>query len=118
MEHREELSGRHQHVITKPSCNNRVMHDWLVGFILEIAVPATLEVWSRPRLHLFQLLLSWTNLDTSVDAIGGERSCAFDIPLIKDCFLNFRDTTDEVIETFGFCNCQEMLKRGEQTYQV
>jgi hypothetical protein len=94
------------------------MHDRLVGLVLEIAVPATLEVRSRPRLHLFQLLLSWTNFDTSVDAIGGERSCAFDIPFIKDSFLNFRHTTDEVIETFGFCNCQKMLKRGEVTYQV
>jgi hypothetical protein len=101
MKHCEELSGRHQHVITEPSRNNRVMHDWLVRFILEVAVPAALEVWSRPRLHLFQLLFSGANFDTSVNAIGGERPCALEVPFIKDCFLNFRDTTDEIVETFG-----------------
>jgi hypothetical protein len=105
MEHREELSGRHQHVITEPSRNNRVVHDWLVGLVLEIAVPTTLEVWSRPRLHLFQLLFSRANLDTSFDAISGKRSCALDVPFIENCFLNFRNTTDEVVETFGVCNC-------------
>jgi hypothetical protein len=118
MKHRKELSGRHQHVITEPSCNNRVMHNRLVGFILEVAVPAALEVWSRPRLHLFQLLFSWTNLDTSIDAIGGKWSCALDVPFIENCFLNFRDTTNKVVETFGFCDCQKMLRRGEVTYQV
>jgi hypothetical protein len=40
MKHCEELARRHNHVVAKPSSNDRVMHDGLVGLVLEIAVPA------------------------------------------------------------------------------
>jgi hypothetical protein len=77
------------------------VHNWLVGFILEVTVPAALEVWSRPLLHLLQFLLGGTNLDTGIDSIGCKRSSAFDIPLVEYGLLNFRNTSDEVIETLG-----------------
>jgi hypothetical protein len=40
VEHGEELARRHDHVVTKPTCNDGVMHDGLVRLVLEVAVPA------------------------------------------------------------------------------
>lgn len=77
------------------------MHDGLVGLVLEVAIPATLEVWRGPALHLAKLLLSWANLDTRIDAIGRKRACALDVPLIEDPLLDFWHTTDEVVEALG-----------------
>ena len=74
------------------------MHNRLVRLILKVAIPPTLKVWRRPFLHLSQFLLSRTNLDTGVNAIGSQWSRAFDVPLIKDRFLDFWDAADEVVE--------------------
>lgn len=40
VKHGEELARRHDHVVTKPTCNDGVMHDGLVRLVLEVAVPA------------------------------------------------------------------------------
>lgn len=77
------------------------MHDWLVGLVLEVAVPSTAEVWSWPRVHLVEFLLSRANLDTSIDAIGGKWAGALDVPFIEDSLLDLWFTADEVVETFG-----------------
>ncbi len=81
------------------------MHDWLVRLVLEVAVPSTSEVWSRPCVHLFELVLSRSNLNTSINAISCERASAFDIPFIEDAFLRFRVTTNKVVETLRVYCC-------------
>jgi hypothetical protein len=91
----------HQHMITEPASNNRVMHHWLVGLILEIAVPPRPEVGSWPTIHFFEFFLSWPDLYTGIDAIGGEGTCSLEIPFIEDFLLDFWDTAGEVIKTFG-----------------
>lgn len=50
------------------------MHDGLVGLVLEITVPSRAEFWARPGVHLLQFIFSWPDLDTSVDAIGSQRT--------------------------------------------
>jgi hypothetical protein len=79
------------------------MHNGLIGLILEIAVPTTPEMWGRPGIHLSEFLLSWTNFHTCVDAIGSQRTCALNIPLIKNFLLHFRYATNKVIETLSPC---------------
>jgi hypothetical protein len=73
------------------------------GNILREIDTYTLKVWSWPLFHLFEFFLSRTNFDTGVDAIGGERSSALDVPFIEDCFLDFWDTADEIVEAFSVC---------------
>lgn len=81
------------------------MHDRLVRFVLKVAVPTAPEVWSRPRIHLIQLLLGWSNFDTSFDAICSKWAGALKVPLIEHGFLDFRNTTNEVIKTLGIYYC-------------
>ena len=40
VEHREEVAWRHEHVVAKPASDDRVVHDWLVWLVLEVAVPS------------------------------------------------------------------------------
>ncbi len=77
------------------------MHNRFVRFVLKVAVPTTLKVWSRPLLHLLQFLLSRPNLDTSFNSISCERASALDVPFVEDCFLDFWDSADEVVEALG-----------------
>ena len=77
------------------------MHDRLVRLILKVAVPATLEMWSRPLFHLIQFFLGRAYLDAGFDAIGGEWARALKVPFIEDRFLDFRYTADKVVETLG-----------------
>ena len=74
------------------------IHDWLVGLVLEVAVPAGPELWARPRVHHVQLLLSRPNLHTSVDAVGRQWASAVGVPLVEDLFLDLGVTSDKVIE--------------------
>lgn len=74
----------HEHVVTKPTSNDRVVHNRLVGLFLKVGLPAILKVRSRPLLEFIQFLLGRTNLDTSVDAVGSQRSSPLEIPLIED----------------------------------
>lgn len=84
MEHGEEVSGGHDHVVAEPASNNGVVHDWLVGLVLKVRLPAVLEVWSGPFLKLGEFLGSRANLDACFNAIGGKGTGALDVPLIKD----------------------------------
>lgn len=77
------------------------MHNRLVGLVLEIAVPSTLEIGGRPGPHLCQLLLRWSDLHTSIDTIGGQWTCSAKIPLLEDLLLDLGIATDEVVEGFG-----------------
>lgn len=81
------------------------MHDWLVRLIFEIAVPTTSKMRGRPAIHLLQFFLSRTDLDASFNAVGSEWSSALEVPLIKDSFLNFRNASDEIVETLGVYVC-------------
>jgi hypothetical protein len=99
VEHCEELARRHNHVVAKPSSNDRVMHDGLIRFVLEVAVPARAELRAWPAVHHLQLLLGRTDLDTSFDTVGGERTSAIDVPLVEDPFLRRWVAASKVVET-------------------
>lgn len=77
------------------------MHDWLVGLVLEITVPTTSESFCGPCFHRLELFLGRSNLDAGVNAVGGEWSRAFDVPLVEGRFLDGRVAADEVIKTLG-----------------
>lgn len=125
----------HQHVVTLcfvrlvaskylmgetyiPTSNDTVVHDWLVGLVLEIALPPILEVGSRPGLKLPQFLSSRAHLDTGFDTIGCKRTGSLLVPLVKDLWygvsgwgwrslgvshtlLDDRVSTNKVVETLG-----------------
>jgi hypothetical protein len=100
LEHCEKLSWWHEHMISKPPSNDRIMHDRLVRFVFEVRVPTALEVWRGPFLHFLQLLLGWTDFNTSFNPISSQWTSTFEIPFIKDSFLDFWDASDEVVKTF------------------
>jgi len=85
-------------VVTEPTSNNRVVHDGLVGLVLEVRVPTRAELRARPAVHLLELLLGWANLDTSIDTVGGERTSSVDLPLLEDLLLDLWVATDKVIK--------------------
>jgi len=103
MEHGEKLSRGHQHVITEPTSDNRVVHNRLIRLVFEVTVPSASEMWCGPGLYHFKFFLGRTNLDTSFDAICGQWACAFEVPLVEDSFLDFRDTADEVVKGLSIC---------------
>jgi hypothetical protein len=74
------------------------MHNWLVGLVLEVAVPTRAELWAGPLVHHVELLFSRADLDTSFNTIGGKWASAIDIPLVEYTFLSRRVTTSEVVE--------------------
>lgn len=106
-------------MVAEPACNDGVVHHGLIGLLLEIRLPAVFEVGGWPFLELLQLLLSRSDFDTGVNAVGGKGACAFEIPLLKDTYLNqsvitgvearreiltllnFWLAPDKVVETFG-----------------
>lgn len=66
--------------------DHRVVHDRLVGLILEVGFPAVLEAGGRPRLEFFQFLLGRTDLDAGFDTVGGQRPRSLDIPLLENAW--------------------------------
>lgn len=75
------------------------MHDWLVWLVFEVAVPTTWrEVTGGPALHLLQLFRSWSGLDAGLNAVGGQRACAFEVPFLEDLLLDLWVAPDKVIE--------------------
>lgn len=98
VEHGEELARGHKHVVTEPSSNDGVVHDRLVGLVLEVAVPARAEFWVWPRVHLVELLLGWSDLDTGLDTVGGQWTSSVDVPLVEDLFLCLLVSTNEIVE--------------------
>lgn len=85
-------------MVTKPTSDDRVVHDWLIRLVLEITVPAGSELWAWPLVHHCELVLCRANLDTSFDTIGSKWSCPIEVPLVKDFLLDFRITTGKVVE--------------------
>jgi hypothetical protein len=108
--HSEELPWRHNHMVTKPPSNNRVVHNRLVGLVLKIRVPARAEFLAGPAVHHGEFFLCGPDLDTGFDAVGGERARAVDIPLLEDLFLHFGVAADEIVEgldvRFGAVGCE------------
>lgn len=82
-------------------CNDRVVHHWFVGLVFEITVPTASKVWSRPRIHFIEFFLGWPNFNSSLDSICSQWTCSFEIPFVEDSLLDFRDTSGEVVKTFG-----------------
>jgi hypothetical protein len=95
---REELARRHNHMVAKPTRNDRVMHHRLVRLILEVAVPARSELRTWPTIHHLEFFLSRANLDSSLDSICRKRSSSVDVPLLEDPLLDCWVTTGEVVE--------------------
>jgi len=85
-------------VVAEPAGNDGVVHDWLVGLVLEVRVPTRAELWARPAVHLVELLLGRADLDTSIDAVGCERTGTVDVPLVEDLLLSLLVATDKVVE--------------------
>lgn len=100
VEHGEELARWHDHVVTEPTSNNGVVHDGLVGLVFEVRVPARAELLAWPAVHHVEFFLSRSDLDTSLDTVGGEWASAVDIPLLEDLLLDLGVATDEVVERF------------------
>lgn len=75
-----------------------VMHNRLVGFVFEVAVPAGAEFLARPAIHLLELLFCGSDLDASFDAVGSQWACAVDVPLVEDLLLDLRVASYEVVE--------------------
>lgn len=71
-------------MVTEPAGNDAVMHDGLVGLVLEVRLPPVFEMRSWPPLKLIQFLWRRSNLDTSLDAVGCQGTCSLECPLVVD----------------------------------
>lgn len=60
------------------------MHDWLVWALLEVAVPAVLEMGGWPRLKFAKLILGRPDLDTSINTVSGQWASSLQVPFLKD----------------------------------
>jgi hypothetical protein len=98
MEHSEEVAWWHDHMVTEPTSDYRVVHNWLVGLVLEVAVPARPEFWARPLVHHCELFLCRADLDTCFDTVGGEGTSAVDVPLLENLLLGRWITAGKVVE--------------------
>lgn len=101
VEHGEELARWNLHMVAEEAGNDRVVHHWLVGLVLEIAIPTRAELAAWPGVDLLHLLLGRSSLDTGLDAVGGKRTSAVDVPLREDLLLDLLVATDEVVERVG-----------------
>lgn len=75
-----------------------VVHNGLVGLVLEVAVPSRAELLAGPAIHSLELFFSGSDLDASFDAICSQWTSAVDVPLVEDLLLHLRISTDKVIE--------------------
>jgi hypothetical protein len=102
-------------MVTKPPSNNRVVHNRLVRLVLEVRVPTRAELLAGPAVHHRKFLFCRPDLHTSFDTVGGERTGAVDVPLLKDLFLDFGVAADKVIEGFDVwfgavgCECETVI---------
>lgn len=98
------------------------MHNRFIRLVLKVAIPAALEVWRGPTLHLSKLSFGWSDLHTSVDSIGCEWASALNIPFIEDLLLDFWHATDEVVEAFSTYPsssvCDYRARTESWTYQA
>lgn len=85
-------------MVTEPTSDDRVVHDWLVRFVFEVRVPSRSELRAGPAVHLLKFVLSWTNLDTGFDTVGCKWTSAVNIPLVVNLLLSLFVATDEVVE--------------------
>ena len=98
MEHGEEFAWRHEHVVTEPSRNHRIVHDRLIRLVLEVGLIAIHKIRGRPALHLLKLLLSRPDLHSCINAVGSQRTSSFGSPFIVDLLLDFRVSPNKVIK--------------------
>jgi hypothetical protein len=112
VKHCKKIARWHDHVVAEPASNDRVMHDGLVGLVLEVAIPARAEFWAGPLIHHVELCFSRANLDTSFNTVGGKWASAIDVPLVKYAFLDRRVATSKVIErlNMGLCTISSERK--------
>jgi hypothetical protein len=81
--------------------NNTIMHNRFIFLLFKITIPPTPKPLRWPAIHLLQLLLCRSHLDSRIDTIGSEGTGTFDVPFVEDGFLDFRNTSHEVVEGFG-----------------
>lgn len=81
--------------------NHGVVHDWLVWLVLEVRVPSASEVWCWPGVHLPEFFLCWADLNTSINTVCSQWTCALDVPFVKDSLLDLWVASDEFIEGLG-----------------
>lgn len=97
--------------------NNRIVHHWLVGLVLEVGFPALFEVGGGPGFKLLELGGSWANLDACFDAVRSKGAGSLNVPLLKNTWgklvrlslqgfekgrtlLHFGVSAGEVVECF------------------
>lgn len=61
--------------------DDRVVHDWLIRFLGEVAFPAWAKAFHVLLLHF---ILGGPDFDTCFNAIGGHWTSAIHVPLVKD----------------------------------
>ena len=87
--------------------NNRIVHDWLVRLVLEVAVPSRTELWAWPFVHCSEFFFGGSDLHTCLNTVGSKWASAIDIPLVKHLFLNMRISTHKIVERLSVRSCTE-----------
>lgn len=67
---------------------------------------------------MVEFFLGWSDLDTSFDTIGGERSSTIDVPLIKDLLLDNGISANKVVERLDVRLCTEDRERQVVVLEV
>jgi hypothetical protein len=68
---------------------------YLVGLVLEVAVPELVELGT----HFLELLLGWADLEAGVDRVGREaRFLGADLPLLEDLLTGLWVAAHEVVD--------------------
>lgn len=117
MEHAEELALGYHHVVAVEAGDDGVVHDWLVGLVFEVAVPARAELLAGPAVHHLELFFGWTDLDSSLDPVCRQWTCSVDIPLLEYRFLHLGITTHKVVKGLNTRLCP-VRRKGEANRYV
>lgn len=128
MEHSKELARWHEHMVSEPAeyvldtsmrmnilylpRYDRIVHHRLVWFVFEVRIPPTSKLRSWPFLHILKFLLRGSKLDSSIDAVGCQWTGPLYIPFLEHLFLDFRISSDEVIEGLHLWLCS-VNREGE-----
>lgn len=91
---------------------DRIVHHWLIWFVLEVRIPPTTKLRGWPLLHILKFLFRGSNLDSSINAVGCQWTGALDIPFLEHLFLDFRISSNEIIEGLHLWLCS-VSREGE-----
>lgn len=71
-------------MVAEEAGDDAVVHHGLVRLVLEVGLPAVVEVRRRPLLEGLQLFLGGPDLDAGLDAVCGEGAGALESPFVED----------------------------------